>query len=69
MCKYCECKVDEAKPWWGCKGAEIVPDYRYIGCTINYSKENDTYSLCVIGEEEGFSDPISFCPFCGKKLK
>ena len=69
MCKYCECKIDEAKPWRGCKGAEIVPEGKYIGCQIEYSESSGEYSIYVAGDVEDWSEPISFCPFCGRKLK
>lgn len=69
MCKYCDCKENPHLPSLGCRGAEIVPGAKYIGCQIEYSKSSGEYSIYVAGDNEDWSEPISFCPFCGRKLK
>ena len=69
MCKYCECKEIPHFPSMGCKGAEIVPGTKYVGCQIDYCKDTKEYTLYVAGVYEGWSEPISCCPFCGRKLK
>ena len=68
MCKYCECKESKMYPSLGCRGEEIV-DARYTSCLIEYDKDLGTYTIYAAGDDEGWSDPISFCPFCGRKLK
>ena len=64
MCKYCECKVD---PFMGCRGAIIV-DTQYVDCRITKS-DNNEYSIYACGDYDGWSEPISYCPFCGRNLK
>ena len=67
MCKYCECKTNPHFPSLGCNGAEIV-DSKYIGCEIQFDSGFCGYRIHVTGEDEGYSEVISFCPFCGRKL-
>lgn len=69
MCKYCECKIKPEFPSIGCKGAQIVPCAKYIDCRIEYFKSSGEYAIYVAGDYENWSEPISFCPFCGRKLK
>lgn len=66
MCKYCECSVNELFPSLGCNGASIT-DGRYEDCVIQ-KMSDDTYCIYVVGRSEGWSDPIKYCPFCGRKL-
>lgn len=66
MCKYCNVKSNgysaDIK-----EGAQIVPTLKYGGCQIVYSEGK--YSFEVWGDDVGNSESISFCPFCGRKLK
>ena len=65
MCKYCDVKPDK----YGSSsylGEEMLPGTK-VGCKIEYS-EGYGYSLYVVGETEEWSELISFCPFCGRKL-
>ena len=68
MCKYCECKEPKMCPSLGCIGEEMV-GARYTACHIEYDKETGEYTIYAAGDAEGWSDPISFCPFCGRNLK
>ena len=68
MCKYCECKESKMFPSLGCRGEEMV-GARYTSCHIEYSKTTGEYTIYAAGDAEGWSDPISFCPFCGRDLK
>ena len=67
MCKYCECKKSKISPFLSCRGEEIV-DTRYTACHIEYDEDIGTYTIYAAGDDEGWSEPISFCPFCGRKL-
>ena len=40
---------------------------RYEDCVIQ-KMSDDTYCIYVVGRSEGWSDPIKYCPFCGRKL-
>lgn len=64
-----------------CQAFEPVPDYlkdyykkrvlivnnphERVDMVINNEGE---YTICLVGEDEGQSRPIKFCPFCGRKL-
>lgn len=66
MCKYCDVKPDK----YGSSsyfGEQMLPGAR-VGCQIDYSKGYG-YSLYVVGETEEWTDRISYCPFCGRKLE
>ena len=71
MCKYCDVKPEEyGTVRYGSSssfGEEMLPGTK-VGCKIEYSKGYG-YSLYVVGETEEWTDKISYCPFCGKKLK
>lgn len=65
MCKYCETDTwnNLSQFWMG----EAICDTKYEDCKIVH--ENDDYYLYLEGSYEDYSDPISWCPFCGRKLK
>ena len=66
MCKYCDVKPDK----YGSSsffGEEMLVSSK-VGRKLQYSKGYG-YSLYVVGEIEDWSDKISFCPFCGRKLE
>ena len=67
MCKYCECKVDETSIDKDCRGADIV-EIEYLECYIK-KMDNGEYTIYAAGDFDGWSEAISFCPFCGRKLK
>lgn len=37
--------------------------------TTIVQKDDNKFYIYVCGEYDDYSEPISFCPFCGKKLK
>lgn len=66
MCKYCETAFDEYFPSLGCHGATIVSDSA-AECEI--AKVAEKYYLKLWADEMKLStEPIKFCPFCGKSL-
>lgn len=67
MCKYCECKTNPDFPSLGCNGADIV-GAKYTSCNIQYDSGFNGYRIYAAGEDEGYSEIISFCPFCGRNL-
>ena len=66
MCKYCETsrKIDEFYT-----EGESIASTRYEGCNIAQDIRDEKYYIKVSGSYEDFSEQISYCPFCGKKLK
>lgn len=74
-------EFDITGPKCYCEAFESVPEYlkdyykkhvliinnprEKVDMVINQQGE---YTLCLVGEDEGHSDPIKYCPFCGKKL-
>lgn len=67
MCRYCEVKKSKYD-WDNCDlHGELICFSMYEDCKIVY--KNDNYYINVIGRENHRSKPISFCPFCGRKLK
>ena len=65
MCKYCETDI-----WNNCSQfyrGELICDTKYESCEIVY--EDDDYHIHLSGSYEDYSEPISYCPFCGRKLK
>ena len=46
---------------------EDICDGKYEYCKIVYN--NDKYYIVLRGSYEDYSEPISWCPFCGRKLK
>jgi uncharacterized protein (DUF427 family) len=68
MCKYCECKV---KYEGYEKEGAIIAEGQYSACCIIQYANSTEYYIAVAGDGDEFfqcSDPISFCPFCGRKL-
>lgn len=65
MCKYCETNTwnNCMQLWMG----EQICDTKYEGFKIVH--ENDGYYFYLSGNYEDWSEQISYCPFCGKKLK
>lgn len=65
MCKYCETDTWDniSKFWMG----EVICDNTYEDCKIVHT--DDDYYIYLIGSYEDYSEPISYCPFCGRKLK
>lgn len=63
MCKYCDIK--KTKENYG-RAETYICDSRYECCHIVY--EDGIYYIRIVGSDESFSDRISFCPFCGRKL-
>ena len=49
--------------WMG----ELICNTDYESCKI--VNENDDYCFYLSGTYEDWSEPISYCPFCGRKLK
>jgi hypothetical protein len=67
MCKYCEVKPS-CYDWDKNEYGDIICDTKYEGCKISKSDDGNFY-IYLSGSYEDFSEPISFCPFCGRKLK
>ena len=66
MCKYCDTKLDEQFPGLGVHGETIARDSS-AECEIAKIAEN--YYIRLWGYDVKLStEPIKFCPFCGKKL-
>ena len=67
MCKYCDLRED-IRPYG--KRADMLGEYicdgKYEACRI--IKRDDVYCMQLIGTYETLSDPISWCPFCGRRL-
>lgn len=71
MCKYCELSnpriVDG--PYGRCYYSESkneITETRFETCKI--ANINGKYVIRVYGNCEEFSEPIKYCPFCGKYL-
>ena len=65
MCKYCE--TDTWNNISQFLMGEVICDTKYEDCKIVH--ENDDYYIYLVGSYEDYSEPISYCPFCGRKLK
>ena len=68
MCQYCN--MTENIHLFGEVGelrGETICDGKYESCQIIY--RNNFYYIQLTGSYETLSDPISFCPFCGRKLE
>lgn len=59
MCKYCELDKDGI--------AEPLVSGLGVCCELVIEKNN--YYLVIYGDSEVYSEPVYFCPFCGKSLK
>lgn len=70
MCKYCN-MIPYIHDWSETKityhGESDICDGKYEYCKIVYI--NDYYYIVLRGSYETYSEPISYCPFCGRKLK
>ena len=70
MCKYCN-MIPEIYNYGDTNityvGEEDICDSKYEYCKIVYN--NDKYYIVLRGSYEDYSEPISCCPFCGRKLK
>ena len=67
MCKYCEVK-SSCYDWDTNEYGDIICKTNYESCKISKSDDGNFY-IYLSGSYEDFSEPISFCPFCGRKLK
>lgn len=67
MCKYCEVKPS-CHDWDKNEYGDIICETNYEGCKISKSDDGN-FCIYLSGSYEDFSEPISFCPFCGRKLK
>ena len=71
MCKYCDISSKEflGKYYndknYGESETEIA-DTRHEGCKIVLYHGN--HVIVVRGNYEDFSEPINYCPFCGKEF-
>lgn len=61
MCKYCEIHENNKR------ADEPLADGKYEACSIVIY--NGAYCIEVYGSGENWSDPIHYCPFCGRELK
>lgn len=71
MCKYCN--IGEYRIYKGYFGGMIyaesehnISETEHENCRI--VNMNGNYKIRVAGTREAFSEPINYCPFCGKKL-
>ena len=69
MCKYCN-MIPEIYNYGETNityvGEEDICDSKYEYCKIVYN--NDKYYIVLRGSYEDYSEPISWCPFCGRRL-
>lgn len=72
MCKYCEMKPYHT--YGGFFGSILYAESEHnISETVHENcriiNMNGKYKIRVAGNyDEGFSEPINYCPFCGEKL-
>lgn len=66
MCKYCDVKPS-SNVWDKDEYGDMICNTKYEGCNIVKSDDGNFY-IYLCGSYEDFSEPISFCPFCGRKL-
>ena len=59
MCKYCDLDKDGI--------AEPLVSGLGVCCELVIEKNN--YYLVIYGDSEVYSEPVHYCPFCGKSLK
>jgi hypothetical protein len=69
MCKYCEGFKKAFDFDKRLTASENICDSEYEYCTIVKSEDEERYYIELGGTYETLSDEISFCPFCGRKLK
>lgn len=65
MCKYCETVI--YVDYMEFHKGELVCETKYESCEI--VRKDDKYYIYLDGSYEDYSESISFCPFCGRKLK
>ena len=65
MCKFCE--TDTWNHLYNIWVGEVICDTIYEDCKI--VRKDDDYRIRLSGSYEDYSEPISYCPFCGRKLK
>lgn len=69
MCRYCN-MIPDIHDWSETNitysAEEDICDGKYEGCKIVYN--NDRYYIVLRGSYETYSEPISWCPFCGRRL-
>lgn len=69
MCRYCNMIPDIHdwnKPSITYSAEEDICDGKYEYCKIVYN--NEKYYIILRGSYETYSEPIKYCPFCGKEL-
>ena len=70
MCKYCDVNKKSIGGYYVNEiygeAETYICDNRYECCSIAY--KDGVYCIRICGNDEGFSEPISWCPFCGRKL-
>jgi len=59
MCKYCDLDKDGI--------AEPLVSGLGVCCELVIEKNH--YYLVIYGDSEVYSEPVHYCPFCGKSLK
>lgn len=59
MCKYCDLDKDGI--------AEPLVNGLGVCCELVIEKNH--YYLVIYGDSEVYSEPVHYCPFCGKSLK
>ena len=67
---YCEAfeSVPEHLKYYFKKRVSIIDnphERERVDIVLNHLGE---YMFCLASEDEGYSDPIKYCPFCGRKL-
>ena len=71
MCKYCDIKnIQKCAVYYGNstfgQADNSIAETKYEDCRI--AIYNDRYVIYLSGSYEDFSEPIKYCPFCGRKL-
>lgn len=69
MCSYCS-MIPDIHDWSETditySGASDICDGQYEYCKIVYN--NDKFYIVLRGSHETYSEPLNYCPFCGRKL-
>lgn len=71
MCKYCEGfkKVFDFDKRLTASENICDSEYEYCAIVKSEDEEGERYYIELVARYETLSDEISFCPFCGRKLK